>query len=54
MAPRELHVEKKDGVYIRKKLDEFLGSYGFVLLIDKIVFVSDRGCNIVKAVVSHI
>lgn len=49
LCTRDLHVDAKDGAYIRSKLIEYLESYSLGSLIDKFVFVSDRGSNIRKA-----
>lgn len=50
LCTRELHIEKKDGIYIRGKLIEYLTSFNLETLIENIVFVSDRGSNMIKAV----
>lgn len=49
LCTRDLHIDTKDGIYCRKKLNEYLRSYNLHTLIDKIVFVSDRGSNMIKA-----
>lgn len=49
MCVRDLHVDVKDGEYIRSKLIEYLESFSLDWLIDKFVFVSDRGSNVKKA-----
>lgn len=49
LCTRDLHVDAKNGEYIRGKLIEYLESYSLVSLMDKFVFVSDRGSNIRKA-----
>lgn len=49
LCTRDLHVDVKDGLYIRSKLIEYLESYSLDSLVDQIVFVSDRGSNIKKA-----
>lgn len=49
LCTRDLHVDAKDGEYIRRKLIEYLKSYSLDSLIDQFVFVSDRGSNIRKA-----
>lgn len=51
MLIRELNAEKKDGDYLRAKLYEYINEFGLMDYLEKnIVFVSDRGTNIVKAV----
>lgn len=50
LCTRELHIETKDGIYIRQKLTEYLTSFNLETLIENIVFVSDRGTNMKKAV----
>lgn len=48
---RELAAEKKDGEYLREKLYEYMTEYGLMNYLEKkIVFISDRGTNIVNAV----
>lgn len=48
---RELAVESKDGDYLRTKIYEYLNEYGMMgYLGHRIMFISDRGTNIVKAV----
>lgn len=49
MCTRELHTDTKDGIYCRQKLLEYLESYNLTELIGRLVFISDRGKNIVKA-----
>lgn len=49
LCTRDLHVDTKDGDYIRGKLLEYLQSYSLDSLINQFVFVSDRGSNIKKA-----
>lgn len=49
LCTRDLHVDTKDGDYIRSKLLEYLESYSLDSLINQFVFVSDRGSNIKKA-----
>lgn len=50
LCTRELHIEAKDGIYIRSKLLEYLTSFNLDSLVGDIVFVSDRGSNMKKAV----
>lgn len=50
MVIRELKSEKKEGEYLRGKIYEYLNEYGLMNHLEKIVFVSDRGTNVVKAV----
>lgn len=50
LCTRELHIETKDGIYIRGKLMEYLASFDLETEVDNIVFVSDRGSNMIKAV----
>lgn len=51
---RELLAESKDGDFLQEKLIEYLVEFGLMDLIEnKIVFVSDRGTNIVKALKSY-
>lgn len=49
ICARDLHTDAKDGLYLRGKLLEYLTSYNLENLISKLVFVSDRGSNIRKA-----
>lgn len=49
LCTRDLHVDTKDGQYIRSKLIEYLESYSLDSFVDKFIFVSDRGSNIKKA-----
>lgn len=50
LAIRELAVEKKDGEYLKNKVIEYVTEFELMPYIEKnIIFVSDRGSNIVKA-----
>lgn len=49
ICARDLHTDMKDGAYLRQKLLEYLKSYNLDTHIDKLVFVSDRGTNVKKA-----
>lgn len=50
LAIRELSAETKDGSYLKEKVKEYLNEFELTPYIDhNIVFVSDRGSNIVKA-----
>lgn len=49
LCTRDLHIDTKDGIYCRQKLIEYLRSYNLHTLTSKLVFVSDRGSNMVKA-----
>lgn len=50
---RELAVEKKDGDYLKEKVIEYVNEFElFPYIENNIVFVSDRGSNLVKAMSS--
>lgn len=49
LCTRDLHTDPKDGLYLREKLREILRSFDLLSLLNKLVFVSDRGTNILKA-----
>lgn len=49
LCTRALHVDAKSGDYIRSKLIEYMESYSLNSVINRFVFVSDRGSNIRKA-----
>lgn len=50
---RELSAETKNGEYLKEKVDEYLEEFNLMQYVgDKIIFVSDRGTNIVKALAS--
>lgn len=47
---RELDdVEKKDGAYVKQKIDEYLEEFGLSPYISNITFVTDRGSNMVSS-----
>lgn len=50
---RELVAEKKDGAYLKEKVIEYVNEFELMPYMENnIVFVSDRGSNIVKAMSS--
>lgn len=42
-------VEKKDGEYVRKKIEEYLLEFGLMAHVGKITFITDRGTNMVAS-----
>lgn len=45
--------EKKDGEYVKRKIDEYLEEFELLRNIDKIVFVTDRGTNMITSLRSN-
>lgn len=46
--------ETKDGEYVKQKIETYLQEFGLLHCIDDITFVTDRGTNMVSALVTAI